>query len=644
MKVYAADFETTVYDGQERTDVWAAAIAELNTDNVELFGNIYDFWQYICKQRGNCRVYFHNLKFDGAFLLNFFISKMQYAQATNGADDESLEFLPDKEMENNSFKYIISDMGQWYSITVKVRGKIIEIRDSLKLLPFTLEQIGRSFKTKHQKLSMEYTGFRYPNCLISAEEAEYIKNDVYVLKEALEMLTQDGHTKLTIGSCCLSEYKKDYARWEVDEMFPRLDEIVLPSEIYGAENADAYIRKAYRGGWCYVTRGKERRIFKNGCTADVNSLYPSMMHSDSGNIYPIGKPTFWHGDFIPPAAQQPNKYFFVRVRFRFNIRPGYLPFIQIKNTFRYQGNMSLETSDLINDEGKRSRFWTDAEGRTHDTNVTLTFTCTDWKLINEHYYVNDCEILDGCYFEAKSGIFDNYINKYKKIKQESKGAQRQLAKLYLNNLYGKLATSTNSSFKVVRVDETGILKFREIPRNNKAPVYIPCGAAITSYARNFTIRAAQANYHGVDAPGFIYADTDSIHCDLPPEQIRGIAIHDTEFCCWKIESEWDEAFFTRQKTYIEHVVKTDGEPCTPQYEIRCAGMGKRCKELFAYSLSGESPESFPGYENLTDEQKEFIQERRALTDFDIGLQIPGNLKAKQIAGGVLLEENVFEMR
>ena len=47
MKVYVADFETTVYDGQERTDVWAAAIAELNTDNVELFGNIYDFWQYL---------------------------------------------------------------------------------------------------------------------------------------------------------------------------------------------------------------------------------------------------------------------------------------------------------------------------------------------------------------------------------------------------------------------------------------------------------------------------------------------------------------------------------------------------------------------------------------------------------------------
>ena len=70
----------------------------------------------------------------------------------------------------------------------------------------------------------------------------------------------------------------------------------------------------------------------------------------------------------------------------------------------------------------------------------------------------------------------------------------------------------------------------------------------------------------------------------------------------------------------------------------------RSKELFAHSLSGESPVSFPDYESLSDEQKEFIQERRTLADFDIGLQIPGNLKAKQIPGGVLLEDGIFEMR
>ena len=57
----------------------------------------------------------------------------------------------------------------------------------------------------------------------------------------------------------------------------------------------------------------------------------------------------------------------------------------------------------------------------------------------------DFEILDGCYFNSAIGIFDRYIEKYKKIKLESKGAKRELAKLFLNNLYGKMASSTDSS-------------------------------------------------------------------------------------------------------------------------------------------------------------------------------------------------------
>ena len=73
---------------------------------------------------------------------------------------------------------------------------MLELRDSLK-----------PFGTKHKKLDMEYTGFRYAGCTITDEEKEYIKNDVLVVKEALEIMYQEGHTKLTIGSCCLAEYK-----------------------------------------------------------------------------------------------------------------------------------------------------------------------------------------------------------------------------------------------------------------------------------------------------------------------------------------------------------------------------------------------------------------------------------------------------
>lgn len=81
-----------------------------------------------------------------------------------------------------------------------------------------------------------------------------------------------------------------------------------------------------------------------------------------------------------------------------------------------------------------------------------------------------------------------------------------------------MASSTDSSFKYAYVKEDNSIGFVPVIENNKTPGYIPVGSAITSYARNFTIRAAQKNYYGVDKPGFIYADTDSIHCDLPPEK------------------------------------------------------------------------------------------------------------------------------
>ena len=34
-------------------------------------------------------------------------------------------------------------------------------------------------------------------------------------------------------------------------------------------------------------------------------------------------------------------------------------------------------------------------------------------------------------------------------------------------------------------------------------------------------------------PGFVYADTDAIHCDLAPGQIMGIMVHNRTFCFWE---------------------------------------------------------------------------------------------------------------
>lgn len=641
---FMCDFETTVYKGQKSTEVWASASVELYTENVQIFHSIDEQFNYFKSLDCNIIAYYHNLKFDGNFWLSYLLTDLKYEQAYESFNEDGTqgEFIKEKYMKNNTFRYTISSMGQWYMITIKVNNHFIELRDSLKLLPFSVKQIGKSFKTKHQKLDMEYSGYRYAGCNITDDEKRYIANDVLVVKEALEQLFNDGHDKLTIGACCVAEYKNSLGAYDYNDLFPSLDEFTLDKNIYGSSNADEYIRHSYRGGWCYLVKGKENIIRHNGVTADVNSLYPSMMHSQSGNYFPIGKPYFWSGNIIPNEAIGENKYYFLRIKTRFYIKENMLPFIQIKGNHLYKGTESLTTSDVLDKNGNYNRYYKDINGNIKDTAQIMTVTMTDYKLMLKHYELVDFEILDGCWFYSDIGIFDNYINHYAEIKMNSKGAKRTEAKLFLNNLYGKLASSSNSSFKVAYVKDDESIGFYIVPANNKKVGHIATGSAITSYARNFTITAAQKNYYGVDKAGFIYADTDSIHCDLPADKIKGITVDPVKFCCWKLESSWDTAIFTRQKTYIEHITHNDLIPVDEPYnDIKCAGMPQKCKDLFNKSMQGyEVKES----DNYTQSELKFLETKRNYSDFKVGLCVPGKLLPKRIKGGVLLVDTTYEMR
>lgn len=646
-RTFVGDFETTVFEGQEYTEVWASACVELYTDNVFIFNSIQQQFDYFKSLHTNVICYYHNLKFDGYFWLYHLLYTLKLKQASIkvGEKDTDIKWLENKDMKNNTFKYTISDRGQWYLFTIKIKNKIIELRDSLKLLPFSVEEIGKAFKTKYKKLSMEYKGIRYSGCKISEEEKEYIKSDVLVVKEALEKMFEDGHTSLTIGACCLKEFKKMCI---YSENMPNLYEIEIDNNIYGSPNAGEYIRKSYKGGWCYLVEGKENKVFHNGLTADVNSLYPSVMSSASGNRYPIGHPKFWSGNYIPERAEKDNVYYFIRIKCSFHLKEGKLPFIQIKNSFLYDGTKNLTTSDIYIKQRDEYVSEITNGGKKEKIIVEMTLTMTEYKLIREHYELDNFKILDGCYFFAAVGIFDPYIDKYKKIKIESTGALRTEAKLFLNNLYGKLASSTDSSFKYAYINEEkeSNISYLAVPEFDKTPGFIACGTAVTGYARFFEISAAQANYHGVDKPGFIYADTDSLHCDLLPSQLIGIETHESDFCKWKLESYWNEAIFVRQKTYIERVTHSDGEEVKPYYNITCAGMPKRCKNLLSISMNGEEIKD----EDFTKEQLLFLYDenheriKRGIEDFKVGLEIPGKLLPKRIPGGIILLDTSYKIR
>ena len=596
---YACDFETTVYEGQTTTEVWAACIAKLFDEADPLiYGNIHSFFDYVYSLGKNVCLYFHNLKFDGAFIVDWlFRSGYRFNRVS------------EKEMHNGEFKCSISQMGQWYNIIIKKYGKIYEIRDSLKLLPFTLKRIGESFQTEHKKLEMEYVGFRYPDCPISEDEQHYIKNDVLVLKEALEIMFNEGHDSITIGSCCLKEFKKTYDKEDYQIFFPNLYDVEIDPALYGVSNAGEYIRRSYRGGWCYLKQGEENVLQDIGATYDVNSLYPSMMSSESGNRYPVGLPKFWRGE-VPPEAYANSRLYFVRFTCRFQLKNGYLPMVQIKRDLRYKSTEYLETSDVkIN--GEYHRYYR-VGNEVKEAKVTLTMTSVDFALFREHYEVYDLEIHDGCYFNTEIGLFDEYINYYKEMKMTSTGARRELAKLFLNNLYGKEAASDDSSYKEPYYDpDKDCIRYRMVEEHEKEPGYIAIGSFITSYSRNFTIRAAQANYDN-----FIYSDTDSIH--LKGTDAKDIRIDPVNFCCWKKESVWDEGLFVRQKTYIEHVCMEGDKLVKPYYDIKCAGMPKECKSYFLNHYD--------------------------ITDFHVGLSVPGKLRPKRMHGGILLVNTTYEMK
>ena len=116
-RYFVCDFETTVYENQEKTEVWASASVEMFTDDVIILHSIADQFNYFKELNCNIVAYYHNLKFDGAFWLSYLLEdlKLEQAYEKTGESINSVKWVHDKYMKNNTFKYSISDKGMWYT-------------------------------------------------------------------------------------------------------------------------------------------------------------------------------------------------------------------------------------------------------------------------------------------------------------------------------------------------------------------------------------------------------------------------------------------------------------------------------------------------------------------------------------------------
>lgn len=527
---FTADFETTTNPDDCR--IWATGICSIDEKLDFCYGNNIEYFLWHASKHKNATYYFHNLKFDGEFIINH-LFRNDFSYLTNR-----------RYLTPHSFTTLISDKGQFYSMEIMLdEGNRIKILDSLKILPFSVDEIAKGFNLPINKLEIDYSKEREIGHKLDEQEVDYLRVDVEIMARSLKILFDQGLTQMTQGSNALHDYKKiigkkNFARW-------------FPIPTY-----DFDIRQSYKGGFTYCDPRFQGRDIDEGIVLDVNSLYPSVMYYEK---LPYGEGIFFEGKYVKDDLY--NLYVQM-ITCQFELKENHIPTIQLKN------NLSFIPTQYLSSSG--------------DEEVTMCLTSVDLKLFFEHYNVYNITYHSGWKFKSTTGLFKDYIDKWNKIKVEStingNKAMRTLAKLMLNALYGKFALNPHVQSKHPYFEDD-MVKYRLGEKETRDPIYIPVGTFITAWARYKTISSAQKVYDR-----FLYADTDSLHLigtEIPAE----LEIDPVKLGAWKHESTFTRARFIRQKTYIEEI---DGN-----INITCAGMPSRCYQHVTWDnfVKGSS---FPG--------------------------------------------------
>ncbi len=643
---FMADFETlTGKDVGDETYVWASGVCSIdnpyNENHLKIWNSDEPLYEFL-SQFPMCECYFHNLKFDGHFILSYL---------------ENHGFVYNEDLDREkSYSTLITGDGQWYMIRVrwmdgetkyrtktikkkmkdgtykeyevkqKVNGKnvnkrITEFRDSVKKIPLPLRDIPKAYGIPMNKLSIDYTKYRERNGALTEEEIAYLKADLQIPALALQNdIVKEKRNKLTASADALDDFKSrnplylskiKYRGHKISDLkmrdecfrklFPCLDHFTTDFN----ETYDTFCRRSYKGGWTYY-KYDEPKTIGDGLVFDVNSLYPSVMYECP---LPYGKPHYYQGKYedLDEHIKQDYPLYICHVLCDFRIKEGHLPCIQIKGNFRFGDTQYLKSSGT--------------------EPVELYLTSVDLKLYQDQYHFNIIKFIDGIAFKSKIGMFKNYIDYWSHIKIEAgksgnKGL-RSLAKRMLNSLYGKFGTNPESSVKLPYLDEQGIISFVGEAGNPRESIYTPIASFTTAWARNKTIRSAQCNYDR-----FYYADTDSIHLSgvEPPKENELFHIHDSDLGKWKCEMVFHRAKYVRAKTYLESPYLKNGkvvenpseldETCikSSDPEVKCAGMPDNCKSMVTYD------------------------------NFNYGAEFEGKLMPKRIKGGVVLRETTYQIK
>lgn len=537
-KFLVADFETSTESWLEKDNgvarVWLWGIYDIYNNLFEYGNSIESFMNKVLVRRQdyNPIIYFHNLKFDGSYIVNWLLR--------NGFKFDT------KLSEENTFDTSISDMGIWYQIRVCIykRGKmkyLVTFQDSLKKIPLAVREIPKAFKIEDEdKGELDYDTYREKGHIPTQTELDYLYHDCHIVAVAMDKLENTGFTKMTGSGDAFYQWKLTLQSERARERGVNPDYTYRSIYPQLSIQEDDFIRRAYKGGWTYVNpKFAGQLITKPVEVWDINSMYP---HKMKERYLPIGEPIYFKG------KPKPNKYqcYIAHIMISFEIKENHLPSIQVKNSFYFN-----PTDYITSSEGNE---------------IEMTVTNVDLKTIFSQYDVLSIEYIDGLYFNKSKGYFNEHIDKNMAIKEKAVGGERYIAKSRMNQVYGKTATSPRRQNKIPYLED-GVLKFRLSEIKVEEPEYTALGCFITAWARHDIIKDAQANYDN-----FIYCDTDSLHLLANEDGSEpNLPIHQTKLGFYKKEHNVIKSRFLRSKTYIEQYDNGD-------IEVKCAGASPEVKK------------------------------------------------------------------
>ena len=457
---------------------------------------------------------------------------------------------PVKKMKNNTFKYLINGDFNAYSITtVKKRNNTMHFVNANNMLAINTDKT----------IIETWTG---PE---DGDEPERLARGFYrAISGVLRDIGAEKQLPVTISGACRRAWNKS-----LDGQIFQMLKNANKTKIAG-ESLEKYCRRAYHGGLC-LNNSKVDDNIQEGMVLDVNSLYPYIMKN-----YPMPRGEARYETGKPPKkllrdAKDGYVYFFVEITASFDLKPDGIPCVQISsdNRDRYLHKkgwlISSKVYDYFNDKY--------IDNPEYDK-VTLTLTQTDLGLFFENYDIRALKFNSYVWFPTTTYLFENYVDRYFKEKQEATSSgERRIKKMMLNGLSGNMARLPEYENINIIETPTGFRYEHGTSEGSKSYVYV--GGAITSYARKYLI-----DHIKKVKDRWLYSDTDSIH--LKGKEIpEGFEISDA-LGAWKVEKEFDHVVYYGRKMYGYH--NETG------YHFTLAGIGKEDALFFARILNGMSEE------------------------------------------------------